>query len=371
VVGLAAVLSISPTYAQRAKWYPEKQNFGAFVERLNANTITIVSGDRDGVDPTIANDLSAVLDDGEDFRVLPLMGRGGAQNIRDVRFLKGVDLAVTQAPLLNALRRSNEIGTLDGKDGKIVYVARLFNEEVHVVVRADSGLTSIAELAGKKVNFGEVGGSTDLLARDLFGRLAVKAEAVNGGQAVALARLKAGEIAASVLVAGKPSAALARLAADDGLRLIPVPLGKELQDDYLPALLTDADYPAMVPAGDGVQTVSVGTVLIAYNWPRGSEPYRRLEDFVGRFFAKLADLRTAPRHPKWREANFAAVLPGWTRFAPAEDWLTRNREVANSRNAFEEFLASRQGRAPTGETPEERERLFSDFVKWTAARERR
>jgi hypothetical protein len=185
-----------------------------------------------------------------------------------------------------------------------------------------------------------------------------------------LAKLRAGEIAASVLVAGKPSAALARLA-DDDLRLIPVPLSKELQDDYLPALLIDADYPAMVPPGDGVQTVSVGTVLIAYNWPRGSEPYRRLEEFVGRFFPSFVELQKPPRHLKWREANLAAMLPGWTRFAPAEDWLARNREVASSRNQFDEFLASRGGRSGTADTAEQRERLFSDFVKWSAARERR
>ena len=65
------------------------------------------------------------------------------------------------------------------------------------------------------------------------------------------------------------------------------------------------------------------------------------------------------------------MLPGWTRFPPAEEWLARNREIATSRNQFDEFLLSRAGAPATTDTQEDRERLFSDFVKWSLARERR
>ena len=53
---------------------------------------------------TIAYDMSAVLDDGDEFRVLPVIGKGGGQNIKDVRFLKGVDLGITQSNLLRLLQ---------------------------------------------------------------------------------------------------------------------------------------------------------------------------------------------------------------------------------------------------------------------------
>ena len=105
-------------------------------ERLNANTIAIVSGNPNATYLSIAYDLSAVLDDGDNFRVLPVVGKGGGQNIRDVRFLKGVDLGITQSVLLDEFRSSGEIGNIDDK---IVYITKLFNEEMHLVVRADSG----------------------------------------------------------------------------------------------------------------------------------------------------------------------------------------------------------------------------------------
>src|SRR5262249_57884138 len=136
---------------------------------------------------------------------------------------------ITQVNVLNTFRRNNELGPLDGR---LVYLARLFSEELHMVVRADSGITSIDQLAGKKVNFGGAGTGTQWTTRDVFGRLNVKVEEVNLRQADAIAKLKAGEIAGTVLIGDKPAAAIAGLKADDGLRFLPVPFAKPLPHDY-------------------------------------------------------------------------------------------------------------------------------------------
>src|SRR4029079_8899072 len=58
--------------------------------RTNANTIAIISGNLNATYISIAYDLSAVLDDGDELRILPVIGKGGGQNIKDVRFLKGI-----------------------------------------------------------------------------------------------------------------------------------------------------------------------------------------------------------------------------------------------------------------------------------------
>ena len=376
---LAVAFSISPIGAQSRRGnlpvpdkrnlpVPDKPNLGSIGERINANTIAIVSGNLNATYLTIAYDLSTVLDDGDNFRVLPVIGKGGGQNLRDVRFMKGVDLGITQSILLNSLRRTNEIGSIDDK---IVYIAKLFNEEMHLVVRADSGIESIEQLAGKKVNFSDIGSGTQLSTRDVFDRLKIKVEEVNMGQADAVERLKSGEIAATVLIAGKPAAAMTKIKASDGFRFLPLPYAKSLQDEYLPALLTNEDYPGMVPPGDGVETVAVSAVLIAYNWPKGSDRYRRIDKFVQQFFPKLADFQKPPRHPKWRETNLAATLPGWTRFSGADEWLRQHRPAAQPtaavRENFKEFLAKRPGAA----AGDDRERLFQEFLKWSQSRERR
>jgi hypothetical protein len=84
-------------------------------------------------------------------------------------------------------------------------------------------------------------------------------------------------------------------------------------ETYLPSGFTSTDYPALVPAGETVETIAVGAVLAAYNHQNADR-----RDRVVRFSRALALKQDAflqpPRHPKWREVNLAAAVPGWTRF---------------------------------------------------------
>jgi uncharacterized protein len=367
----AVVVSTDPALAQSrvrsGAGVPNKSELGSAGERVNANTIAIVSGNLNATYLSIAYDLSAVLDDGDEFRVLPIVGRGGGQNIKDVRFLKGVDLGITQSVLLNGFRKSNEIGSIDDK---IVYLAKLFNEEMHLIVRAESGIASIDQLAGKKVNFSDIGSGTQLSSRDIFDKLGIKVQEVNVGQADAFEKLKSGEIAASILIAGKPAASMARLQAAEGFRILPVPYRKPLHADYLPATLAAVDYPRLIETDKAVESVAVSAVLIAYNWPKGSDRYRRIQRFVDAFFPKLAEFQKSPRHPKWREANLAATLPGWTRFEGAEEWLKKNARdpAVSQREQFDRFLQARSQAQPNGVSAQEREALFKEFMQWSKTR---
>ena len=346
---------------------PNKPQLGTLGERINSNTIAIISGNPNATYMSIAYDMSAVLDDGDEFRILPVIGKGGGQNIKDVRFLKGVDLGITQSNLLGYYKRTNEVGTIDDK---IVYIAKLFNEEMHLIVRDGSGINSLADLVGKNVNFSDVGSGTQLSTRDIFERLGIKPVEVNMGQADAFEALKKGEIAATILIAGKPTGSTTRLKAQDGFRILPVAFDKPLQADYLPATLTHEDYPGLIAPGQKVETIAVNAVLIAFNWPKNSDRYRRIQRFVDSFFPRLAEFQKAPRHPKWKEANLAAVMPGWKRFEGADEWLRKRDVVAQGeREQFNQFLAGRREKAASLPS-EERDRLFQEFLQWRA-RERR
>ena len=336
--------------------------------RVNSNTLAVISGNLNATYISIAYDLSAVLDDGDNLRILPVIGKGGGGNIRDVRFLKGIDLGITQANLLNVFQRTKELGPINDK---IVYLAQLFNEEMHLIVRADSGLTSIEQLAGKKVNFSDMGSGTQLSTRDIMRRLGLNVIEVNMGQNDAVEALKKGEIAATVLIAGKPTGSTAKLKASEGFRILPVAYNNALQNDYLPAVFTHADYPNLIEEGHTVDTLAVGAVLIAYNWPRNSDRYRRIAKFVQAFFPRIADFQKPPRHPKWREVNLAATVPGWKRFAAAQEWLdqNQNRSVQDqsvARGRFDQFLKQSADAAGSN-----REQLFEEFLKWNRNRENR
>jgi len=355
-----------PVVERRAVEKPAATNdpAAALSERINNNTVSVIAGELGSTDLAIAHELSLVLDDGDNLRIMPMVGAGGGRNIRDLRFMKGADLAITQPSLLARMRQSGEIGAIDDK---IVYLAKLFNEEMHLVVRADAGVASIQHLAGRTVNLGEAGSGTQSIARDVFTRLGIAVREVNMTERAAIEGLRTGDIDATIVIGGKPVPAVALMAA--GFRLLPVPFVKQLREDFLPAILSNEDYPGLIEPGRRVETLAVGSVLIAYNWPRDSDRYQKIEKFVDAFFPRLAKLQAPPHHPKWREVNVAATLPGWTRFGAAEDWLRDHREPsAAAREQFEQFVSTRQARAGTAE---ERERLFQDFMQWQQARERR
>ena len=145
-----------------------------------------------------------------------------------------------------------------------------------------------------------------------------------------------------MLIAGKPTGSTAILKASDGFRILPVPFSKALQDDYLPTTFTHDDYPDLIERGSSVDSIAVGAVLIAYNWPQKTDRYRRIAKFIDAFFPRIAEFQKAPRHPKWREVNLAATVPGIKRFPAAEAWLQANRESLAQpavKKKFEQFLA--------------------------------
>jgi TRAP transporter TAXI family solute receptor len=379
LLAIPAVLITIPVVAQDSRPNKHFKGDGALVNRLgseiNQNTVGIVSGNLNGSYLTIAYDMSAVLDRGNEFRVLPIIGKGGGQNIQDVRFLKGVDLGITQSVLLNRYRRTNEIGPIDEK---IVYISKLFNEEMHLIVRSDSGINSIDQLAGKKVNFSDIGSGTQLSTQEIFNRLGIKAQEVNMGQADGFEALKKGDIAATVLIAGKPTGSTRTLKAADGFRILPVAYSKPLQTDFYPAVLTHDDYPNLIEPGRKVDTIATVAVLIAYNWAKDTDRYQRLTKFVSEFFPKIAQFQKPPRHPKWREANLSSTLPGWKRLDAAEEWLAKNRAQtvsSSEREKFDAYVGTRGKTPPSGGAlgfaAEEQERLFEEFLEWKQSRERR
>jgi uncharacterized protein len=337
----------------------------AITDRMNANTLTLVTGNPNLIFTAYGTDLAAVLNDGDELRILPVMSQGAVQNVRDVRFLRGIDLGFTVSNILGHYRRTGELGDLEDK---LVYIMKISNDEVHLVTRSD--ITSLEQLRGRKVNFNSKGSGTQMTARDIFTGMNIDVEEVNVGPADAFDKLAKREIAATLITSGKPASAIAQLKASEGYRLIPVPFAKPLSTDYLPSALTHEDYPNLIANGESVDTIAASSILFAYNWPKNTDRYRRVDKFVKALFAKFTELQKAPRNPHWRQANLAATVPGWKRFEGAEELVASYREqsLAGMREQFDQFIAPRAGKMPA--TEQERNQLFNDFLRWRQGQER-
>jgi uncharacterized protein len=326
---------------------------------LNDNTITIMAG----ADVGMVEDIAAVLDDGTAMRVVPMISKGPAQSLKDAMFMRGVDMGVTQANLLKHFAKTGELGPLNSE---ITYVAKLFTEEMHVLTH--SGIADFSDLNGKIVNIGPEGSGLELTARAVFAASGIQVHETQLDPVDAIAKLKAGEIDATVMIAGKPTPMLAHLSPDSGLKLLGLPYPKGLEDQYYPATLTHEDYPALIADGARVDTVSVCSVLVSFNWPKDSARSKKLARFVDAFFSNFDAFLVSPRHPKWREVNFAATLEGWQRSPLSQRWIDQAKMAAAAdgtpaRERFETFLAQADiGAAKVSD--EERVKLFRAFVEW-------
>ncbi|HEY0422933.1 MAG TPA: TAXI family TRAP transporter solute-binding subunit [Rhodopila sp.] len=304
-------------------------------------TIGIMGGEIDGTFMRIATDLTSVLNSNE-MRIVPIVGKGSLQNMGDLLHLPGVDLALIAADVLAYAQNTH---LYPGELGKIQYICKLYDNDVHVCAGPD--VQTLADLQGKPVNIDVEGAGTNLTARAVFRTLGITPDFRTDEPTVGQDKLRRKLIAANVYLGGKPIRLFANTPADTGLHFVPVPSNEALEKTYLPGgQLTHAEYPTLVPADEVVETVGVGVTLAVFGWQPASVRYRNLVTFVDRFFTSFPELLKPPHHPAWHNVNLAAAQPGWVRFPPAQAWLaqhapgaaTPENADAKMRAQFDAFL---------------------------------
>ncbi|MGX1170021.1 TRAP-type uncharacterized transport system substrate-binding protein [Bradyrhizobium sp. USDA 372] len=357
-------LSASPSEATKVS--PRKEGTPRKETGRSADPYTVgfVTGTPQCTEFALAQDIATTLAGGQEtgprgqvaLRVLPIVGNGGIRNVLDVLTLAGADVAIAPVVLVDRLRETRTFGNISDR---LTYIAPLHIEEFHLLARPEIG--SLAELSGKRVNLGEDGSAGAILGREVLNRLGIKISESNLGPEAALDGLRKGDLSAALLVSGKPVSFLTQVSQLDNIHLLPIPYFKELlQQDYLPSTLRHKDYPNMIAAEASVDTIAIKSALFAFNWPIGSERFRLLEFFVQTLFTRFPEFLAGAHHPKWREVNLAAQLPGWRRFRPAERWLQQQSGgEAALRKAFGRFLEGK----PTANPPD-REDLFREFLRW-------
>lgn len=155
-------------------------------------------------------------------------------------------------------------GTMEGNEPAkdLRTIAALFEEHIHLVALADSGINSVADLAGRAVSLDEPGSGTFVDAKLILEANGlsiddVSAEALKGNAAAEA--LRNGKIDAFFVVAGYPTGAVVELASAADIKLVPIDgAGADaLTDQY--GFFAQSDIPAGTYEGvDAVSTVSVG-----------------------------------------------------------------------------------------------------------------
>ncbi len=295
---------------------------GRVRDSVNAWTVTLAGGLLEGAPIRFATEIARAVES-DRIHVLPVVTRGPTENVNDLLYLRGIDLAIINGDSLDEYRAEvPQIGS------RIVQILDLFPSELHVFVRP--GIDSLAELAGRKVNFNTKGTAAAYSGPLIFSRLGIEVEKTFIPHPVALERLRRGELDAVVFVTAKPVDLFVKGSWEGGYRFLPVEYSPKLADYYVPARLESTDYPALIAPGEAIPTVAVPTVLVSYNWKPGSARYERVARFVEELFDHADRLRTPGFAPKWKDLDLSAMAPGMERFAPAREWIARRQGTARA-----------------------------------------
>jgi len=332
-------------------------------QEINGNTIGVLGGIMNGTFMRFVDDMAKVIDDGDNLRILPIVGKGGAQNLRDLLYLKGVDLAIISAQSLNEFRNQPGFSNLAER---ICYVTLLHPEELHII---SDKVRSIQDLAGRVVAFDGTG--SKLAAESLFAPFGIKPKQMVPLNLIDAAdKMKKGEVDAVVRIGGKPISGADKMQAlNANLKLLEIRYSDALVANFLPTSFTRDDYPGLFGIDSTQDTVAIGVVLVAYNWRIDSERTRRVEKFTRAFFSKFPDIvASKSSHAKWQEVNLRAQLRGWKRCAAAQAWLDSNRPQQKPIAAVDAASARAMAARAAPDDKDEQERLFQEFFKWYETR---
>lgn len=172
-----------------------------------------------------------------------------------------IESGFVQADLAAMAYAGNGVFADDPPSHRLRAIASLFPEVIHIVVRIDSPIRSVGDLAGKTIAVGDQGSGTAANAKVLLAAAGLGENDVVRKflrPAVAAEELQAGNLDALILAGSYPVPAIQELAASTTVRLVPIAdsVAEKLRSQY--AFYDVATIPAGAYANVDTDTPTVG-----------------------------------------------------------------------------------------------------------------
>lgn len=220
--------------------------------------LTVATGSRTGVYYTLGGALATAWRDALGMREPPVVTSTDG-SINNLQLLADRKADVIFNQIDTAADRLAHTAPADPRS--LRGLARIYDDFVHVVVRADTPLTSITQLRGTRVALGSPGSGVLFMAQRVLQALGISPDkdlhAIHLGLDDSVAALAKGDIDAFFWSGGLPTPAVADLAMRTPIRLI------NLQEDLAPIHAAYPEYaPGTVPVGTYRLTQPVTTLLV-------------------------------------------------------------------------------------------------------------
>src|SRR5215510_1745538 len=162
------VVGATPSAAQKAQRVaPTAAAVGEQSRSTDINnwTIGVAGGFFEGTFIRYAVELAKALDDGENLRILPIVSYGGNENVNDLLYLRGVDVAITYTDTFELYKKAGKVRNIEQR---INYISELLVGEAYFFARPE--IRTFKDLEGKKVSLGTKGNSASTTGPIVFER---------------------------------------------------------------------------------------------------------------------------------------------------------------------------------------------------------
>lgn len=289
----------------------------------------IVTASERGTYIQIGRDLAKFVAPEADIALDVLPSRGSADNVNRLRYDVGVKLAIVQSDVYQAFLDYASAGNPEAARliRPLRVVMPLYNEEIYFVVRADSPMQYVHEIADQRINVGPLQSGTAMSATTIynlmFGQAMPERSTTYLSNEDALLKLTTEKsVDVVVIVAGQPAKLLADMKpeAKQFVRLLRVDpehaSTKAALRTYFAATIRSASYPNWLEQDTPGLAVKAFLVTYDYSYKLTVDHLTRLARSMCQNFGVLQ----TEGHPKCREVDLGmpSLGAGWLYYAPME-----------------------------------------------------
>ncbi|MFM0183675.1 TAXI family TRAP transporter solute-binding subunit [Paraburkholderia aspalathi] len=291
----------------------------------------IVTGPERGTYIQIGQDLSKWVAQPAGIDLEVMASKGSAENVQRMRFEPGVKLALVQSDVYQAYIDMANAGNADA--GTTIRPLRLimplYDEEINVVVRADSPMKTFADIKDKSISVGLLGSGTAQTATTLyhlmFGQAIPEQNVQHLSNEDALAALIVKKVDVAIIVVGQPAKLFNDMNPELLQQIRPLkvdpnaPETTRAKQTYFPTTLRATSYPNWLK--EDVPTLTVKAFLVTYDYGL-RDTVGNLNHFADSLCANFDNLQEHG-HPKWKQVKLELppLVRGWKYYGPVEKHL--------------------------------------------------
>ena len=212
--------------------------------------------------------MAVVINDRTDLSITVMASGASADNIRQIG-AGDAHIAITQNDAMSYAFYGTDIWADSPPVTNFATLMSLYPETVQIIVLADSGIYSVADLAGRRVSIGDIGSGVEANALQVLGVYGLTADDINRevlGFGASADLMRDGGLDAFFVTAATPNAAINELAIARDLRIL------NLSEVAINQLMNNYEFYARVTVSsadgyawmtDTINTVAVQATLIA------------------------------------------------------------------------------------------------------------